>query len=60
MEFFRQEYWSGLPFPPPRDPDPMIELMSLASVVSSALAERFFITSTTWEALCWIHQVYSL
>ena len=19
MEFFRQEYWSGLPFPPPRD-----------------------------------------
>ena len=25
MEFFRQEYWSGLPFPPPRDlPDPGI------------------------------------
>ena len=26
MGFFRQEYWSGLPFPPPGDlPDPGIE-----------------------------------
>jgi len=26
MEFFRQEYWSGLPFPSPGDlPDPGIE-----------------------------------
>ena len=26
MGFFRQEYWSGLPFPPPEDlPDPGIE-----------------------------------
>ena len=26
MKFFRQEYWSGLPFPSPRDlPDPGIE-----------------------------------
>ena len=26
MEFSRQEYWSGLPFPPPGDlPDPDIE-----------------------------------
>ena len=31
MEFSRQEYWSGLPFPSPRDfPDPGIELRSLA------------------------------
>ena len=30
MEFSRQEYWSGLPFPSPGDlPDPGIELMSL-------------------------------
>ena len=37
MEFFRQEYWSGLPFPSPGDlPDPGIEPMSLAS---PALAE---------------------
>ena len=38
--FPRQEYWSGLPFPPPGDlPDPGIELASLAS---PALASRFF------------------
>ena len=37
MGFFRQEYWSGLPFPPPKDlPDPGIEL------VSPALASGFF------------------
>ena len=31
MEFSRQEYWSGLPFPSPGDlPDPGIELGSLA------------------------------
>ena len=29
MEFFRQEYWSRLPFPSPEDlPDPGIELES--------------------------------
>ena len=34
MEFSRQEYWSGLPFPTPGDlPDPEIEPMSLASCV---------------------------
>ena len=39
MEFFRQEYWSGLPFPSPRDlPDPGIEPMS------PALAGRLFTT----------------
>ena len=32
MEFSRQEYWSGLPFPPPGYlPDPEIEPISLAS-----------------------------
>ena len=37
MEFTRQEYWSGLPFPSPGNlPDPGIE------PVSSALAGRFF------------------
>ena len=47
MELFRQEYWSGLPFPPPGDlPGPGIKPGSLAS---SMLAGRFFITSTTWE-----------
>ena len=29
MGFLRQEYWSGMPFPPPGDlPDPGIELAS--------------------------------
>ena len=39
MEFFGQEYWSGLPFPPPGDlPNPGIE------PASPALAGRFFTT----------------
>ena len=41
MELSRQEYWSELPFPSPRDlPDPVIKLESL---VSPALASGFFI-----------------
>ena len=39
-EFPREEYWSGLPFPPPKDlPDPGIKP---ESPVSPALAGRFF------------------
>ena len=42
MKCFRQEYWSGLPFPPLGDlPDPGIEAASLAS---PTLAGRFFTT----------------
>ena len=42
MGFSRQEYWSGLPFPSPRDlPDPGIEPMSPEY---PALAGRFFIS----------------
>ena len=48
MEFSRQEYWSGLPLPPPGDlPDPGIEPEPL---LSPELAGRFFTTSATWEA----------
>ena len=48
MGFPRQEYWSGLPCPPPGDlPDPGIEPASLAS---PALASGFFTTGATWEA----------
>ena len=48
MAFSRQEYWSGLPCPPPGDlPDPGIERTSL---VSPAPAGGFFTTSATWEA----------
>ena len=46
VEFSRQEYWTGLPFPAPGDfPDSGIEPPSLASL---ALAGRFF--TATWEA----------
>ena len=40
MEFARQEYWSGLPCPPPGN---------LPDLGSPALAGGFFTTSTTWE-----------
>ena len=47
MEFSRQEYWSGLPCPPPGDlPNPGTERGSLTS---SALAGRFFTTRAPWE-----------
>ena len=43
VEFFRQEYWSGVPFPSLGDlPNPGIEPMSLTS---SALAGGFFTTA---------------
>ena len=46
MEFSRQEYWSGLPCPPPDLPNPGIE----PSLLSPALAGEFFTTSATCEA----------
>ena len=49
MEYSREEYCSGLPFPPPEAlPDPGIEHMSL---LSSVLAGGFFNISATWEAI---------
>ena len=51
MEFFWQEYWSGLPFPSPWDlPNPGIEPVSL---LSPALQVSSFTTSATWEAM-WV------
>ena len=48
MEFSRQEYWSGLPFPPPRDlSNPGIEHASLAS---PTLADRFFLTESSGKS----------
>ena len=45
MEFPRQEYWSGLTFPSPRDlPDPGIE------PGSPVLAARFFTAGSLWLA----------
>ena len=48
MDFFGQEYWSGLPCPSPGDlSNPGIEP---ASLMSPALAVVFFTTSATWQA----------
>ena len=50
MKFPRQEYWSGLSFPPPGDlPNPEIEPTSLAS---PALAGRFFTTAPPGKPGC--------
>ena len=50
MGFSRQEYFSGLPCPPPGDlPDPGIEP---ASVASPALAGRFFTTEPPGKLTC--------
>ena len=49
MGLSRQEYWSGLPCPPPEDlPDPGIKP---ASLMSPALADGFFTTSATGRDL---------
>ena len=46
--FSRQEHWRGLPCPPPGNlPDPGIKPVSL---MSPALASRFFITSTACDS----------
>ena len=50
MGFSMQEYWSGLPMPSPGNlHNPVIKLQSL---MSPALAVRFFTTIATWE----VHQ----
>ena len=47
MAFSRQEYWSGVPCPPPGElPDPGIEP---ESPMSPARAGGLFTTRTTWE-----------
>ena len=48
MGFSRQEHWSGLQLPTPGDlPNPGIKPTSL---ISPALAGRFFTTGASWEA----------
>ena len=54
MGFSRQEYWNGLPCPPPGYlPDSSIKPTSF---MTPALAGRLFTVSTTWEALYFIHE----
>ena len=51
MEFSRQEYWHGLPFPTPGDlPDPGIKPVFPAP---PALASRFSTTEPLGKALCY-------
>ena len=50
MEFSRQEYWSGLPCPPPGDlPDPGFEPASHSSPALGGV----FLTTSAREAYCW-------
>ena len=54
MEFSRQEYWSGLPFPTPGNlPDPG---MKPEFPVTPSLAGGFFTTNTTWETHSFVYQ----
>ena len=58
MGFSRQEYWSGLPCPPPGDlNDPGIEPPSPAS---ASLAGRFFTANTIWKASKKSHRCYQM
>ena len=63
MEFSRQEYWSGLPFPSPGDlPDPGIKHGSPATHADSLLSEvylykisnSFFVTVELELLVKWI------
>ena len=47
MGFSRQEYWSGLPRPPPGD---LTQGWNRNLLMSPALAGGFFTTSAIWEA----------
>ena len=56
MGFSRQEYSGGLLCPPPGDlTDQGMELVSL---MSPALAGRFFTTSATWKAYVHIYTLF--
>ena len=58
MGFSRQEYWSGLPFSPPGNlPSPGIEPTLLTSPL---LADGFFTTSASWEALSYVRSLNNL
>ena len=54
MKFSRQEYWSVLPFPSPKDlPDPGIESSSLDSCIGRWILYH----GATWEAQNMYHRV---
>ena len=58
MEFSRQEYWSGLPFPSPGElPDPEIQP---ASLMPPGSAGYFFTASATWETKYSLQKIINL
>ena len=59
MEFSRQEYWSGVPFPSPGDlPDPETEPKSPALQLNSLLSEPLQKPMLYSRPLLFIHSVY--
>ena len=51
--FFRQEYWSGLPFPPPGDlPNPGIEPESPVSPAMQADSLTLCHLESPWSQIC--------
>ena len=54
MQLFRQEYWSGLLFPPPGD----LLIQGSVSLASPALAGRFFTTIATREPSLFLHTAH--
>ena len=56
MGFSRQEYWSGLPFPPPGDiPNPGIELSFPGSL---ALADGLFTTESPGKPILLVSSLH--
>ena len=53
LGFSRQEYWSGLPFPPPEDLSNSGN--EPASLLSPTMVDGFFTTGATWEAPVPVH-----
>jgi len=58
MDFFRQEYWSGLLFPSPGD---LLSPGTKSESLASSMLKRGFCTSASpWEAQLYIHEIITL
>ena len=55
QDFFRQEYCSGLPFPPPGESSWPWDWTHVSCVC--CIGRRFLYHWTTWEALCTVTQI---
>jgi len=55
MDLFRQQYWSGLPFPSPRD---LLDLgIKPEFLVSPTLADGFFTTGPPGKPFLYISEI---